>query len=133
MQFASPIWIIVGLVVCTGIFLLLYRLEKQKRQKLEIFAGTRLAGKLTRNVSPTLRRVKALLLIGALFMIFLALARPQYGFRWVEVKRKGIDILFALDTSRSMMAQDLKPNRLERARLGILDFISGLEGDRIGL
>lgn len=133
MQFASPIWIVIGLVVCTGLSLLLYRLEKQKRHKLEIFAGSRLAGRLTRNTSPTLRRIKALLLLSALLMIFVSLARPQYGFRWVEVKRKGIDILFALDTSRSMMAQDLKPNRLERARLGILDFISGLEGDRIGL
>jgi Ca-activated chloride channel family protein len=49
------------------------------------------------------------------------------------VKRKGIDILFAVDTSRSMLAEDLKPNRLERARLGILDFVDKLEGDRVGL
>ncbi|MEY3896419.1 MAG: hypothetical protein RLZZ214_1939, partial [Verrucomicrobiota bacterium] len=48
-------------------------------------------------------------------------------------KRKGIDILFAVDTSRSMLAEDLTPNRLERARLGIIDFVSRLEGDRVGL
>ena len=50
-----------------------------------------------------------------------------------EVKRKGIDILFAVDTSRSMLAEDLTPNRLERARLGIIDFVRRLEGDRVGL
>jgi Ca-activated chloride channel homolog len=55
------------------------------------------------------------------------------GYEWREVKRKGIDILFAVDTSRSMLAEDLTPNRLDRARLGILDFVARLEGDRVGL
>jgi Ca-activated chloride channel family protein len=66
-------------------------------------------------------------------LVFTAVARPQKGYEWREVKRKGIDILFAVDTSRSMLADDLTPNRLERARLGIIDFVSRLEGDRVGL
>jgi Ca-activated chloride channel family protein len=66
-------------------------------------------------------------------LVFTAVARPQKGYEWREVKRKGIDILFAVDTSRSMLADDLSPNRLERARLGIIDFVSRLEGDRVGL
>jgi Ca-activated chloride channel homolog len=65
--------------------------------------------------------------------LFLALSRPQAGFRWEEAHRQGIDILMAVDTSRSMLAEDVQPNRLERARLGILDFVSRLEGDRVGL
>ncbi len=66
-------------------------------------------------------------------MCFAALARPQYGFHWVDVKRKGIDLLFALDTSKSMLAEDIKPNRLKRAHLAILDFVEQLDGDRVGL
>ena len=55
------------------------------------------------------------------------------GFQWKEVKRKGIDILMAVDTSKSMLANDVQPNRLERSKLGIMDFVSKLEGDRVGL
>ena len=69
----------------------------------------------------------------AVLLLFTAVAGPRQGYEWREVKRRGIDILFAVDTSRSMLAEDLKPNRLERARLGILDFIDKLNGDRIGL
>ena len=68
-----------------------------------------------------------------MLLAFVAIARPQKGFEWHEVKRMGIDILFAVDTSRSMLAEDLTPNRLERARLGILDFVARLDGDRVGL
>ena len=63
----------------------------------------------------------------------LSLARPQGGFQWQEVKRKGLDILIALDTSKSMLAQDLKPSRIERSKLAIRDFVKYLKGDRIGL
>ena len=51
----------------------------------------------------------------------------------MDVKRKGIDLLFALDTSKSMLAEDIKPNRLKRAHLAILDFVRQLNGDRVGL
>ena len=63
----------------------------------------------------------------------MALARPQYGHHWIDVKKKGIDILFALDTSSSMLAEDIRPNRLERSKLAILDFVTHLDGDRVGL
>jgi Ca-activated chloride channel family protein len=62
-----------------------------------------------------------------------ALAGPQKGYEWRDVKRKGIDILFAVDTSRSMLAEDLTPNRLERAKLSIRDLVEQLEGDRVAL
>ncbi|MCI5146415.1 MAG: VWA domain-containing protein, partial [Candidatus Electrothrix sp. AR3] len=65
--------------------------------------------------------------------LFLALARPQYGNHWIEVRRKGIDILIGMDVSKSMLVEDIKPNRLERAKLAIRDFTAKLEGDRIGL
>ena len=62
-----------------------------------------------------------------------ALAGPKWGFHWQEVHREGIDLIVALDTSRSMLATDVKPNRLERAKLAIMDLVPLLQGDRIGL
>ena len=62
-----------------------------------------------------------------------ALARPQWGFRWEEVRRRGLDIIVVLDTSRSMLAQDLKPSRLQQAKWGIRDLVNKLRADRIGL
>lgn len=100
---------------------------------MENFATAHLLSRLTRNVSSRRRLLKKGLWLLALFFCFLALARPQYGFKWVEVKRKGIDILFALDTSKSMLTEDIRPNRLERAKLAIMDFVGRLEGDRVGL
>ncbi len=133
MRFAQPLWILVGIVFCLGIFFLLRLLQARRSATLEQFVSPELRGRLTRNVSQRRRTVKKILFLLAIFSCFLALARPQYGFKWVEVKRKGIDILFALDTSKSMLAEDIKPNRLERAKFAILDFVSQLEGDRAGV
>ncbi len=133
MRFAQPFWILAGIVICLGIFILMRLLQARRSATLEQFVSPELRSRLTRNVSLRRRMVKKILLLLAIFSCFLALARPQYGFKWVEVKRKGIDILFALDTSKSMLAEDIKPNRLERAKFAILDFVSQLEGDRAGV
>jgi Ca-activated chloride channel family protein len=133
MTFAQPIWIFVGLIVCLSILFLLHRLQSARRVTLEKFAAAHLVQKLTNNVSPKRQTAKKILLLLALFSCFLSLARPQYGFRWEDIKRKGIDILFAVDTSKSMLARDIKPDRLERAKYAIMDFVSQLDGDRVGL
>jgi len=133
MHFAQPHWLLVGLSACIGLVFLLRFLQKKRQVALEKFAAHQLISRLTRNVSGNRRRYKNVLLLLAVFMCFAALARPQYGFQWVDVKRKGIDLLFALDTSKSMLAEDIKPNRLTRAHLAILDFVEQLEGDRVGL
>lgn len=73
-----------------------------------------------------------LLIVVAVFSL-LALMRPQWGFRWQEVKREGIDILVVIDTSKSMLTQDVKPNRLERTKFAVQDLLRKLRGDRIGL
>jgi Ca-activated chloride channel family protein len=75
----------------------------------------------------TVLRLLALLCIG------LALTRPQWGSRWEEVKQRGLDIIVVLDTSRSMLAEDIKPNRLKQAQWAIRDFVKNIKGDRIGL
>ncbi|WP_136796078.1 VWA domain-containing protein [Desulfosediminicola ganghwensis] len=133
MQFAQTPWIFAGLVICAFLAIALHKMQKRRLESLEQFASAQLLGRLTRHISPGRRKLKNSLLVLAVFLLFVALARPQYGFKWVEVKRKGIDILFALDTSKSMLAEDTRPNRLQRAKFGILDFIDKLEGDRIGL
>jgi len=133
MQFAHLIWLIAGLASCTILGFGFYHFQKKGQAALRKFAAGHLLEKLTRSVSPRRRMIKRILLISAVASIFVALAQPQMGFKWKEVKRKGIDILMAVDTSKSMLANDVKPNRLERSKLGILDFVSRLEGDRLGL
>lgn len=133
MQLASPIWIAAGICFCLIAFAIMLQLQKRRRILLQRFAAGTLIGKLTGNISPGKRRIKLYLAILGIFLCFVALARPQYGHHWIDVKKKGIDILFALDTSSSMLAEDIRPNRLERSKLAILDFVTQLGGDRVGL
>jgi len=132
-HFATPIWILIGLLTCVSFYFVFQWIDKQKERALKSFAAGSLLQELTANVSRSRRNIKRFLLLMGLFCCFVALARPQYGYRWIDVSRKGIDILFAVDTSRSMLAQDIEPNRLERSKFAILDFINQLEGDRVGL
>ena len=133
MNFAQPYWLFIGLLACLGGILVFTLLQKKRQAALEKFAARQLIGRLTANISTRKRRSKNIFLLLAIFFCFVALARPQYGFQWVDVKRKGIDLLFAIDTSKSMLAEDIKPNRLTRAHLAILDFVQQLDGDRVGL
>ena len=77
--------------------------------------------------------LKFIVVILALTGLIVALADPQTGSRLEKVKRKGIDLMICLDVSNSMMAQDIKPNRLDRAKQAIVRLIDNLEGDRIGI
>ncbi|OQY47691.1 MAG: hypothetical protein B6240_05595 [Desulfobacteraceae bacterium 4572_87] len=133
MQFAHSIWLVAGAAACGILVLSFYHFQKKSTAALREFASGRLLEKLTQGVSPKKRMIKRAILVLAVASIFVALARPQMGFQWKEVKRKGIDILVAVDTSRSMLAKDVKPNRLERSKFGIMDFVSKLQGDRVGL
>ena len=72
-------------------------------------------------------------ILAALACLFVALARPLVGYYWEQVSRRGIDIVFAIDTSRSMSTPDVKPDRLTRAKLAIDDFAGHLDGDAVGI
>ena len=133
LHFAQSIWIIVGLIVCLGIIVLFVRFDRRREADLMKLIHPRFRQRLTEGFSPWRRNLKRGLWVLAVLLLFVAVARPQMGYEWREVKRKGIDIVFAVDTSRSMLAEDLTPSRLERARLGIIDFVGRLEGDRVGL
>jgi len=78
-------------------------------------------------------RRRLVLRLLALLCMGLALTRPQWGSRWEEVKQRGLDIIVVLDTSKSMLAEDIKPNRLKQAQWAVRDFVKQLKGDRIGL
>lgn len=82
---------------------------------------------------PQRARTRALLWLGAVAAMCLALARPQWGFHWEEVRRRGLDIIVCIDTSKSMLAEDIKPNRIEQAKYGVRDMLKQLKGDRVGL
>ncbi len=133
MTFASQLWIILGLLALPALAFLYYQAEKNKTRKLAHFAAAKLLLDLASSFSPMKRNIKAILSVTGIFLVLIALARPQWGYVWQETKGKGIDILIALDTSKSMLAEDIRPNRLERAKLAILDLAERAEGDRLGL
>jgi len=119
-----------------GILLLLFlilRTEAARRKLLGKFASKNLLVNLASTYSPLRQKIKSLLILLAFAFLVISMARPQWGHEWNEVRGKGVDILFALDASKSMLARDIKPNRLERAKLGILDFIREIKEDRLGL
>lgn len=106
---------------------------RQKRAALARFGDIELIQKLTATVSPRRQRWKAALIVLAVLMMTLALLRPQWGTKLRTVKREGQDILVALDVSKSMLGEDIKPNRLAKAKHEIGTLMDHLEGDRIGL
>jgi Ca-activated chloride channel family protein len=105
----------------------------RRRGALDAFGDSDLVAKLTATVSVSARRWKVALVLSAVGLAVVALARPQFGTRVETVRSVGQDIMVAVDLSRSMLAEDVSPSRLERARLAILRLMSGLDGDRIGL
>jgi Ca-activated chloride channel family protein len=92
-----------------------------------------LLGRLSAGVNHRNRVWKDLLKLTALTMIILSLARPQWGREVREINQEGLQVIVALDVSQSMLVEDVKPNRLERARLEIADLMAQLEGDEIGI
>lgn len=103
-----------------------------KRKIAKVFAQNELYRKLS-NANEKFVILKATLFICGIFFLILALARPQFGTKLVELERKGSDVVIALDASKSMLAQDIKPNRFERAKSVLSELINRLEGDRIGI
>jgi Ca-activated chloride channel family protein len=104
-----------------------------KRKAKERFGNLDLIEKLSLSVSQKKQRWKvALILLGTFFLLF-SLARPQLGTKLTLMKREGVDIVIAMDVSISMMAEDIKPNRLEKAKQEVNGLISRMRGDRVGL
>jgi len=133
MQFAQPIWLFAGLAACIALVWQFRRFDQRQHVALTQFASARLLPRLASSISTSGKLVKRVLFTLGIACVFIALARPQAGFEFQDTHRKGLELLFAVDTSKSMLAQDVKPDRLTRAKLAVTDLVTRLNGDGVGL
>ena len=131
-RFAS-VQTLFGLLLIPALAVFFWGALKARRRALAHFGDVELVRKLSLTVSRRGRAAKGILLLVAVAFLVLSLARPQFGTRVETVKSQGQDVMVALDVSLSMLAEDVGPNRLERARLEIMRILQRLDGDRIGL
>ena len=106
---------------------------RERQRLMTQFIQARLLPGLISGVSPARQKARFACLIAAVTLLIVTLARPQWGFTWEESKQKGLDIVVAIDTSKSMLAEDIAPNRLTRAKLAALDLMQQAKSDRLGL
>src|SRR5437867_1832879 len=133
MRFAAPdlLWLLLGLMPSLTLFL--WWAWRKKQKLISQFVQSRLLAVLTVGVSSFRQKLRMALLIAGAALLIVALARPQWGFNWEEARQRGLDIVVAIDTSRSMLATDIAPNRLTRAKLAALDLKQLARTDRLGL
>ena len=132
MEFANPnvLW---GLLAVPVLVMTLVYDNRRRREDLEKFTGPHLAEALAPGRSWRKNLLKGFLKTAGFALLLIALAGPRFGSQLVKVEREGVDLVIALDTSLSMLAEDMLPNRLERAKQAIVDLIRGLKGDRVGI
>jgi len=132
MRFAEPtsFLLILGVVVLA---LFAFWAIARKKKLMALFGDLPLLMKNAPYISFPRQRTKALLILLGLTFVCLSLARLQFGTHLEALKREGIDVMVALDLSNSMLAGDMRPNRLEKAKQEIRSIIGRLQGDRIGL
>ncbi|MBU0634039.1 MAG: VWA domain-containing protein [Candidatus Omnitrophica bacterium] len=132
MRFVNQAYNGLFLIVIALVFLYIF-VHKKRKTLFGDFADMALHAKLAPGGINKQRKIKAALILCAVFFCVVALLRPQYGFHWEEVKHEGVNILIAVDVSKSMQTKDVLPSRLGRAKLAIQDLIAELGGDRVGL
>ncbi len=130
-QFGAPqnLWLLLVLPLSALLLLLGWR----GRQRARTAWAGQLFARLASGYDPRREWLKQGLVLAAWGCIVLALARPQWGGETVMMKRRGIDLMIAVDVSASMLAEDLRPNRLEHAKREITDLVRRMQGDRVGL
>ncbi len=106
---------------------------KTRKNILSRFASPKGLGAIAPGADSGRRWIKAGLVLCSILFICLALSGPQYGYKWQTIEQKGVDIIIAVDLSRSMLATDIQPTRLDRAKREIYDLLGMLKGDRMGL
>lgn len=131
--FGAPklLWLL--LVFPPGMLIFFWWSWRVRQRLMAQFINSRLLPGLIAGVSSTRQKIRAALLIGAMICFILALARPQWGYFQQEVAQKGLDIMVAIDTSKSMLATDIAPSRLARAKLAALGLMQAAGSDRLGL
>src|SRR5438128_6590594 len=132
MSFGAPGWFWVLLVI-PALITLYVRAEHRAAERLREFVSPRLLPQLAATIDRRRRAFRFALQLLGLALAIVSLTHPRWGYTFQDVKRKGLDLLLAVDTSRSMLSNDVAPNRLERVKLAAQDLINQLQGDRIGL
>ncbi|CAN5454401.1 VWA domain-containing protein [soil metagenome] len=130
LEHPNMIWLFALVPVLIVLYLMM---KKWKRRALRQFGDPILVRRLFPDVSVSRPGIKFYLLLLATITLIAAICGPLIGSRLEEVKRKGADIIIAIDVSNSMAAEDLQPNRLERAKQAVSQLIDRLQGDRIGI
>src|SRR5437016_2962378 len=125
------LWLLIPAIPATITFF--WWTWRTKRRLISQFVQTRLLANLTVGVSSTRQKIRMALLVASVALLIVVLARPQWGFDWEEAKQRGLDVVVAIDTSKSMLAEDVAPNRLTRAKLAALDLKKLAKTDRVGL
>ena len=122
---------LLGLLLIPLLALWSWQQRKRHQAQLQAWAAAARQGELQKG--HTFFGLKTFLLLLTMALVIFALARPRWGHEWEEVKRRGVDILVAVDVSKSMLATDVPPNRLAAAKRSIEDLINLAQGDRLGL
>src|SRR6185436_4066279 len=133
MRFEEPLylWLLLPALAAMGAFF--FWTWREKRRLIAKFVSARLLPSLTLGVATERQKARMALLVAVVGLLLLALSRPQIGFSWEEAHSRGLDIVVAIDTSRSMLATDVAPDRLRRAKLAALDLKRLARADRLGL
>lgn len=121
------------LIVIPVLMVLLFYVIYRKKKDLDRFGNKEIIGQLMPEASNSRPVIKYVIQLLALLALIIGIARPQFGSKLREIKREGVEIIIALDVSNSMMAEDIKPNRLERAKQAISKLVDQLVNDKIGL
>src|SRR6476659_1072940 len=132
MTFGVPEWLW-ALLLIPLLIALFVRSEHRGLKRLQQFVSARLLPQLAGTVNRRRRIIRFGLLLLGLALAIVSLAQPRWGYVYEDVKRKGLDLLFAVDTSRSMLSNDVQPSRLDRVKLAAQDLVDQLQGDRVGL
>lgn len=132
MSFGHPLLLIALLAIPASAALVAWA-SRRRRHALATLAEPHLIDGLLAGISGAGRRWRLGLWAVAVAFLVLAMARPQWGEREVLVEQEGVQIMVALDVSASMLAQDVKPDRLARAKLEMIDLMDRLDGDEVGL
>ncbi|MDL1897803.1 VWA domain-containing protein [Anaerolineae bacterium CFX7] len=133
MSFALPQFLYLAIILIPLAILFLAWAERARRKALHKIGQPRLVARLAALVNTRGRMVKYALWVGGLALLLVALARPQWGETKTSAPQQGVQVMVALDVSKSMLAEDVKPNRLTRAKMEIGDLMNRLKGDEIGL
>jgi Ca-activated chloride channel family protein len=132
MTFGATQWFL-ALLIIPFLVAIFVRAEARAVLRLRKFVSERLLPDLARAVDRRRRNVRFALVFLGLALAITALAKPRWGYTYEDAKRKGLDLILAADTSRSMLSNDVLPNRLQRVKLAAQDLINELQGDRVGL